>query len=1215
MVNEEESNASALKFWSEVQLPDAPVVSPYTLSSSDNPRAMISSVLLTGDNYNKWATEMLNALQAKQKTGFINGAIVQPARDDPDYENWLTVNSMIVGWLRTSIEPKVRSTVTFITNSHHLWSDLKQRFSVGNKVRVHQIQGQLASCRQEGQSVIDVSGGNRHVGFLAHTDVSGGNRPDSILNKGRLSCSHCGCTGHEKRDCWQLVGFPDWWTEHNEKGPNGRGTSSRGRGGRGSSPAGGGHGRDDHLRALTQLLQEKSTNANPSPAGSDKLSGKLNLGNVILDTGASHHMTGTLSLLTDVVPIQPSPVGFADGSKAFAVSVGVFPLSNNVKLTNVLFVPSLNCTLISDHFSKNLIGSGEEHDGVYYLTDVATTKIHMAKGFPDQALWHRRLGHPSFSVLSALPQFKRVYSSVSSSSCEYTERQFGKTVKTVRSDNGTEFMCLASYFRENGIIHQTSCVGTPQQNGRVERKHLHILNVARALLFQASLPIKFWGEAVLTAAYLINQTPSSIQSGCSPYEILHKSKPDYDQLRVFGSACYVHRLTRDKDKFGQRSRVCVFVGYPFGKKGWKVFDIERNEFLVSCDVVFQENVFTFATSHGSSPLSVPPLVVSGDDDWLVPTLYDRGSPATSLPSDQDNNTGGDLLVVGLDPMPSSAPPIVDNTEDVSSVHPDSATPLTPAITGSPDSPDSVSAIVSVPQSVPTPPSKHCKSIRTTQPSVRLQDYVLYNATHTPSHHALPGSPTQSSTLVQGTSPYPLTDFVSDENFSPSHHAYLAVITANTEPKHFKEAVKIKVWNDAVVKEVDALELLRTWDVCDLPPGKIAIGCQWVFKNKYNFDGMLERHKARLVALGNTQVEGEDYRETFAPVVRMTTVRTLLRLVAANQWKVYQMDVHNAFLHGDLEEDEASSWFSSFSSWQSLSPSQVSVWFKTVPALLNIELRVLIYVDDLIICGNDGHMLTKFKEYLGRCFAMKDLGKLKYFLGIEVSRGPDGIFLTQRKYALDIIADTGNLGSRPGYTPLEQNHRLASDDGPLLLDPKPYRRLESPGQGIMLKADMDLSIDVYCDSDWSSCPKTRRSLSAYVVLLGGSPIAWKAKKQDTVSHSSTEVEYRAMSFALKEIKWLHKLLKGFGINRAAPTRLFCDSKAAIHIASNPVFHERTKHIENDCHAVRDAVRDGIITTEHVRTTEQLADIFTKTLGRDQFHYIMSKLGVQDLHTPT
>lgn len=128
----------------------AATVSPYTLYSSDNPGATITSVLLNGENYNEWSSELINALQAKRKTGFVNGSLPKPNLDSPDLENWLAMNSMIVGWIHASIEPKVRSTVTYISDAFQLWENLKQRFSVGNKVRVHQIKVQLASCRQDG---------------------------------------------------------------------------------------------------------------------------------------------------------------------------------------------------------------------------------------------------------------------------------------------------------------------------------------------------------------------------------------------------------------------------------------------------------------------------------------------------------------------------------------------------------------------------------------------------------------------------------------------------------------------------------------------------------------------------------------------------------------------------------------------------------------------------------------------------------------------------------------------------------------------------------------------------------------------------------------------------------------------------------------------------------------------------------------------------------
>ncbi|KAL1198055.1 Retrovirus-related Pol polyprotein from transposon RE1 [Cardamine amara subsp. amara] len=139
------------------------------------------------------------------------------------------------------------------------------------------------------------------------------------------------------------------------------------------------------------------------------------------------------------------------------------------------------------------------------------------------------------------------------------EHQFQKHVKTVRSDNGTKFMCLSSFFREKGILHETSCVHTPQKNGRVERKHRHILNVARALRFQSSLPLEFWGECILTAAYLINRTPTPLLKGKTPFDILYGRAPPLQHLRVFGSLCYAHNKDHRGDKFASRSIKCVFT--------------------------------------------------------------------------------------------------------------------------------------------------------------------------------------------------------------------------------------------------------------------------------------------------------------------------------------------------------------------------------------------------------------------------------------------------------------------------------------------------------------------------------------------------------------------------------------------------------------------------------------------------------------------------------
>ncbi|XP_019085950.1 PREDICTED: uncharacterized protein LOC109126647 [Camelina sativa] len=212
--------------------------------------------------------------------------------------------------------------------------------------------------------------------------------------------------------------------------------------------------------------------------------------------------------------------------------------------------------------------------------------------------------------------------------------------------------------------------------------------------------------------------------------------------------------------------------------------------------------------------------------------------------------------------------------------------------------------------------------------------------------------------------------------------------------------------------------------------------------------------------------------------------------------------------------------------------------------------------------------------MSECFPMKDLGPLKFFLGIEVSRGKQGIYVSQRKYTLDIISECGLLGAQPIDTPLEQNHALAKDAGELYSNPSRYRRLVGrlvylaltrpdlsyvvhllAQQGILFSKDSDLHLDAYCDSDYDSCPKTRRSLSGYIVLLGTSPICWKTKKQKTVSMSSAEAEYRAVAFTYQEIKRLKELLLLFQVPHPEPVTLHCDNKAALYIAANPVFHER------------------------------------------------------------
>ncbi|CAL9239421.1 unnamed protein product [Arabidopsis halleri] len=477
--------------------------------------------------------------------------------------------------------------------------------------------------------------------------------------------------------------------------------------------------------------------------------------------------------------------------------------------------------------------------------------------------------------------------------------------------------------------------------------------------------------------------------------------------------------------------------------------------------------------------------------------------------------------------------------------------------------------------------------RKKQPPVRLADYVT----------SLIYTPSPSET------PYPIDNFLSSSQFSDKYQAYLFAITSGVEPQHYNEAVLDENWRFAVKDEIEALEENGTWTVEDLPPDKKAIGCKWVFRLKYNADGSLERHKARLVVLGNNNQEGIDYSETFAPVAKMITVRAFLQQAASLDWEVHQMDVHNAFLHGDLNEEvymkfppgfrtddntkvcrlrkslyglkqAPRCWFAKLGSAMKEYgfEQDISNYSLFTLATANSRLHVLVYVDDLIITGSSIHLVNEFKHYLSSCFRMKNLGILRYFLGIEVARSPAGIYLCQRKYALDIISETGLMGVKPISFPLEQNHKLSLAKDGAFSDPTRYRRLvgrliylgntrpelsyaihilsqfmnapqnahwnaalrvvrylkNSPGQGILLRANTPLILTAWCDSDHGACPITSRSLTGWFIQFGDSPLSWKTRKHDVVSRSSAEAEYRAMADTVQELLWLRELLPSLGI---------------------------------------------------------------------------------------
>ncbi|GAV66327.1 hypothetical protein CFOL_v3_09837, partial [Cephalotus follicularis] len=276
--------------------------------------------------------------------------------------------------------------------------------------------------------------------------------------------------------------------------------------------------------------------------------------------------------------------------------------------------------------------------------------------------------------------------------------------------------------------------------------------------------------------------------------------------------------------------------------------------------------------------------------------------------------------------------------------------------------------------------------------------------------------------------------------------------------------------------------------------------------------------------------------------------------------------------------------------------------------------------------------------------------------IEVVRSKKGVSLSQRKYVLDLLSETVMLGSKPVDIPIDPYKKFGVDDGSPLKDVHRYRSLigkliyltvtrpgisfavgvlsqfmqapqkahwdaairilrylkSAPGKGLIYRPNRHMDLVAYSDADWAGSASDRRSTTSYCTFVGGNLVLWRSKKQTTVARSSAEIEYRAMAHTIAELMWLRSLFLEMGVLVSKPMKMFCDNQAAIYIASNPVYHKRTKHIEVDCHFVRDVVMKKLVETPFVSSSDQLANVLTKSLSAPNFRMCCNKLSMGDLY---
>ncbi|KAM7466521.1 hypothetical protein LguiB_014083 [Lonicera macranthoides] len=1012
-----------------------------------------------------------------------------------------------------------------------------------------------------------------------------------------------------------------------------------------------------------------------------------------LDSGCSRHMSGDRNIFTSLKNYQGGSVTFGDGKVAKIVGRGTVESPGLPKLDNVLLVEGLKANLLSisqfcdtNHtvlFSKEnckiLNGEGQciltgnrTMDNCYaVIHDISFQKCNLTQ-LDNIDLWHQRLGHINFKDLNTLtskelvkgvPKLGRVKNVV----CEPC--QVGKQTKTqhkkikdiltshplellhmdlmgpsrtislcgnsymlvivddfsrftwiaflkeksetflnfhkialklqnekdtaitkIRSDRGGEFKDtgIIEFCAGNGISHEFSAPKTPQQNGVVERKNRTIQNMARVMLHSKHLSKQFWVEAVRTACHVINRVYVRPKTETTAYEIWFGKRPNLKYLRVFGSLCFVCRDREQLDKFDTRGDKAIFLGYSSNSRAYRVFNIRTKTIMESANVVVNDTTINENVE----------LVDFG------------GVPILEIQTDFDKEE----LVSNENILNESS-------------------------------------------------SKSPKSTNL-QNQISAPNYIRNRH---PEKNVIGG----------------IADPIMTRSQAKKNYALYSCFVSLIEPKNVSEALEDENWINAMHEELHQFIRHDVWYLVPRPTHTNVIGTKWVFKNKCDEEGNIIRNKARLVAQGYNQIDGIDVRETFAPVARIESVRLLLCMACYLHFKLYQMDVKSAFLNGLLSEEVYVEQPKGFIDHKK--PDYVyrlkkalyglkqapRAWYDRLAAYLiskgyvrgssdktlfikfddDIIIVAQVYVDDIVFGSTSELHAQNFAKIMQTEFEMSMMGELNYFLGLQVKQFNSGIFISQTKYARDLVKRFGLENAKHVSTPLSVSTKLAKDVAGKKVDATLYRSMigsllyltssrpdilfsvcacaryqSEPKEshlsavkrivryvngtlslGIWYTFDTSSSIVGYCDADWAGCTDDRKSTSGSCFYIGNNLVAWSSKKQNCISLSTAEAEYISAGSCSSQLLWLKQMLADYKVEQGSMI-LFCDNMSAINISKNPVQHSRTKHIDIRHHFIRDLVDSKIIQIEYVDTKNQLADLFTKPLDKERFQELRKALGI-------
>ena len=732
----------------------------------------------------------------------------------------------------------------------------------------------------------------------------------------------------------------------------------------------------------------------------------------------------------------------------------------------------------------------------------------------------------------------------------------------------------------------------------------------RSMLSYSSLPISFWGYAIETAMYLLNLVPSKTVPK-TPTELWKGRKPSLSHIRIWGAPAHV--LRKDPNKLESRTEVCMFVGYPKGTRGGLFYSPSDKKVIVSTHATFLEEDYI-------SNFKPKSKIILEELD----SAQEQTEPPVSWP------------LIPLIPMHVQRGENVPEGEQAQ-IEPVEQDPI--QVEPEPEEPVQEELVPLQAQNNEPRPVELRRSDRVRRKPAR---YVLLGESY-----------------------------------------QVIAIDSEDDPINYKEAledVDVQEWQKAMDREMESMYSNSVWSLVEAPKGVKPIGCKWIYKRKRGLDG-----------------KGIDYEETFSPVAMLKSIRILLAVAASLDYEIWQMDVKTVFLNGNLNEDiymqqpegfkakgkehmvcklqrsfyglkQASrSWNIRFdqaitSFGFEKSPDEPCV-YKRIQAQKVVFL--VLYVDDILLIGNDKQVLSGVKGWLHKQFDMKDLGEANYILGIKLIRDRKNklLALSQASYIDKILVRFNMENSKRGSLPFRHGIHLSKEQSPKTPEQKermsriPYasavgslmyamlctrpdicyavgvvsRYQSDPGEEhwiavkhilkylrrtrdyMLVYSSGSLETIGFTDSDFQGDIDSRKSTSGYVFTLYGGAVCWRSIKQTCVADSTTEAEYVAASEAAKEAVWLKKFIMDLQVIPSAgrPITLYCDNSGAVAQSKEPRYHKKQKHIERKYHLIRDIIERGDTVVTKIASEENLADPFTKALPVQFFERHVDSMGVRRL----